>query len=134
MRKDDGCDFCDATDATFAMGEWVRLGEFGDGANGRWCDWCDREKVAMEEQGTQNTKQGTQNTKQRTQNTKQGTQNTEQIKKMPTWKKFEDIEVWQLAREFCQDIYRIMQNDGLKTDFALKDQINRSSGSTMDNA
>ncbi len=52
---------------------------------------------------------------------------------MPTQKKFEDIEVWQLAREFCKDIFRIMQYDGLKTDFALKDQINRSSGSTMDN-
>ena len=52
---------------------------------------------------------------------------------MSTWKSFEDIETWQLARTFCQDIFKIMQNDGLKTDFALKDQINRSSGSIMDN-
>ena len=52
---------------------------------------------------------------------------------MSTWKSFEDIDVWQLSREFCQEIYRIIQYDGLKTDYALKDQINRSSGSIMDN-
>ena len=52
---------------------------------------------------------------------------------MSTWKSFEEIEVWQLARNFCQDIFNIIQYDGLKTDFALKDQVNRSSGSIMDN-
>jgi four helix bundle protein len=52
---------------------------------------------------------------------------------MSTWKSFEDIETWQLARIFCQDIFQIMQYEGLKSDFALKDQINRSSGSIMDN-
>lgn len=52
---------------------------------------------------------------------------------MSTWKSFEDIEIWQLARTFSQDIFKIMQYEGLKTDFALKDQINRSSGSIMDN-
>jgi four helix bundle protein len=52
---------------------------------------------------------------------------------MPTWKSFDEIEVWQLARQLCQSIFIIMQYDGLKTDYALKDQINRSSGSIMDN-
>ena len=52
---------------------------------------------------------------------------------MPTWKSFEDIEVWQLARQYCKEIFLIMQLEGLKTDYALKDQINRSSGSIMDN-
>jgi len=52
---------------------------------------------------------------------------------MPTWKSFEEIKVWQLAREFCKNIYAIIQYNGLSTDFALKDQINRSSGSIMDN-
>ena len=52
---------------------------------------------------------------------------------MTTWRSFEDIEVWQLAREFCKRIYEIMQYNGLKTDYALKDQLNRSSGSIMDN-
>jgi len=52
---------------------------------------------------------------------------------MSNWKSFEEIEVWQLARQFCKDIYRIMQYDGLKNDYRLKDQINGSSGSIMDN-
>jgi four helix bundle protein len=52
---------------------------------------------------------------------------------MSTWKSFEDIEVWQSAREFCQDVYRIIQYDGLRTDYKLKEQINGSSGSIMDN-
>lgn len=52
---------------------------------------------------------------------------------MSTWKSFEDIEVWQLAREYCKNLYAIMQYEGLKTDYALKDQLNRASGSIMDN-
>lgn len=52
---------------------------------------------------------------------------------MATWKSFEDIEAWQLARVFCKDVYRIIQYEGLKTDYRLKDQINGSSGSVMDN-
>ena len=52
---------------------------------------------------------------------------------MSFWKTFEDMEAWQLAREFCKDIYRIIQYDGLSTDYRLKDQINGSSGSIMDN-
>ena len=52
---------------------------------------------------------------------------------MPTWKTFEEIECWQLARNFCKEIFKIMQYKGLNTDYALKDQINRSSGSIMDN-
>jgi len=52
---------------------------------------------------------------------------------MTTWKSFEDIEVWQLAREFCNDVYRIIQYNGLSTDYRLRDQINGSSGSIMDN-
>ena len=52
---------------------------------------------------------------------------------MATWKSFEDIETWQLAREFCKDVYRIIQYEGIKNDYRLKDQINGSSGSIMDN-
>ena len=52
---------------------------------------------------------------------------------MATWKSFTEIDVWKLSREFCKDIYKIMQYDGLKTDYRLKDQINGSSGSIMDN-
>ncbi len=65
--------------------------------------------------------------KQKTKNNKQ------QTNKMSTWKSFEEIETWQLARQFCQEIFNIMQYEGLRNDFALKDQINRFSGSVMDN-
>ncbi|MDD2287009.1 MAG: four helix bundle protein [Paludibacter sp.] len=70
------------------------------------------------------------NNEQQTTNNKQQTTNN---KTMSTWKSFEEIEVWQLAREFCNHIFKIMQYEGLKHDYALKDQINRSSGSVMDN-
>ena len=52
---------------------------------------------------------------------------------MATWKSFEDIEAWQLAREFCKDVYRIINYDFFKKDFKLRDQLNSSSGSVMDN-
>ena len=52
---------------------------------------------------------------------------------MGSWKTFEEIVVWQLSRIFCQDIFKIIQNTELKKDFALRDQLNRSSGSIMDN-
>ncbi len=50
-----------------------------------------------------------------------------------SFKSFEEIDAWKLSRELCLDIFEIMQTDGLRADFALKDQINRSSGSIMDN-
>ncbi len=52
---------------------------------------------------------------------------------MATINRFEDLEIWQLARELCQDIYKIGQNSELKNDFKLYNQINSSSGSIMDN-
>lgn len=52
---------------------------------------------------------------------------------MSFWSSFEENEVWQMARAFCQEIDKIGQKKGLKADFSLKDQINRSSGSVMDN-
>jgi len=50
-----------------------------------------------------------------------------------TIKQFEDLEIWQLARVLCQDIYTIAQNSGLKKNYKLYDQIDGSSGSIMDN-
>jgi len=47
--------------------------------------------------------------------------------------KFEDLEIWQNARVICQFIEYLIQNTTLKTNFSLKDQIDRSSGSVMDN-
>lgn len=47
--------------------------------------------------------------------------------------KFEDLEIWRLAREICQQIEFLIQNINLKTNYSLKNQIDRSSGSIMDN-
>ena len=47
--------------------------------------------------------------------------------------KFEDLEIWSLAREICQLVEFLIQNTNLKTNYSLRDQIDRSSGSIMDN-
>jgi four helix bundle protein len=47
--------------------------------------------------------------------------------------RFEDMEVWQKARSLCKGIYSITNKDGFEKDFKLRDQINGSSGSIMDN-
>ena len=52
---------------------------------------------------------------------------------MASFEKFEDIEAWQLARELCKDVIRIIKSTELNSDYKLKDQINGSSGSIMDN-
>ncbi len=53
---------------------------------------------------------------------------------MATVKSFEELEIWQIARELENKIFLITQSSILLAkDFSLKDQINRSSGSVMDN-
>jgi four helix bundle protein len=52
---------------------------------------------------------------------------------MSTIKTFEDLEIWKLARELCQDIFLITRHELFYKDFGLKNQINNSSGSVMDN-
>ncbi len=47
--------------------------------------------------------------------------------------RFEDLEIWKLAREICQELYLVREKSGLKGDYRLYDQINGSSGSIMDN-
>lgn len=52
---------------------------------------------------------------------------------MSSWNSFEDIDTWKLARVLTEDIYNLFKNTPLGKDFALRDQMNRSSGSIMDN-
>ena len=52
---------------------------------------------------------------------------------MATIKRFEDLEVWQKARTLCQVIFELSQKGTFSKDFELRNQISRSSGSTMDN-
>ena len=47
--------------------------------------------------------------------------------------KFEDLEVWSLGREICQGLEILFTETSLGKRYALKDQMDKSSGSIMDN-
>ncbi|RZJ60445.1 MAG: four helix bundle protein [Flavobacterium sp.] len=47
--------------------------------------------------------------------------------------RFEDLKVWQLARDICNDIWQLFETTPLGRDFELRNQMSRSSGSIMDN-
>ena len=52
---------------------------------------------------------------------------------MATVNQFEDLKSWQSARQLCQLIFVNFIKDHSVKDFELVNQINRSSGSVMDN-
>jgi four helix bundle protein len=52
---------------------------------------------------------------------------------MATIKTFEDIEAWRRARVLSMEIYEMTLTGSFSKDFSLRDQINKSSGSVMDN-
>ncbi len=52
---------------------------------------------------------------------------------MATIKRFEDINAWQKARQLAQKIYLISNEGEFARNFELKNQINKSAGSVMDN-
>jgi four helix bundle protein len=52
---------------------------------------------------------------------------------MATFKSFEEIEVWQKARDLAHSIYKLTLEGSFARDYKLRDQINGSSGSIMDN-
>ena len=53
---------------------------------------------------------------------------------MATITRFEDLEIWQLAREMANQIFETYNHsEYFSKDYKLKDQINGSSGSIMDN-
>ena len=49
-----------------------------------------------------------------------------------TFKSFEDIEAWQLAREMCKTVKALTDKESFSKDWELKKQIKNSSGSAMD--
>ena len=55
------------------------------------------------------------------------------FKVMATVERFEDLEVWNLAREVALTIYNLTLINSFTNDFELKGQIRKSSGSAMDN-
>lgn len=46
---------------------------------------------------------------------------------------FEDLKVWQMARELCKDIHKLTLPDNFSKDYKLVRQIKASSGSIIDN-
>ncbi len=52
---------------------------------------------------------------------------------MATINCFEDLEIWQDARNISKEVYRLTRNKLFSRDYGLVDQIRRSSGSIMDN-
>ncbi len=51
---------------------------------------------------------------------------------MATVKRFEDLKVWQKSKGLCQKIFKVSIEGDFAKDYKLRDQINGSSGSTMD--
>ena len=47
--------------------------------------------------------------------------------------RFEDLRVWQVARQLTREVYGLVRVDPFRRDFALSDQIRRAAVSTMNN-
>lgn len=52
---------------------------------------------------------------------------------MATINRFEDLNCWKKARELENIVWELTKNGTFDKDFGLKDQINRATGSAMDN-
>lgn len=52
---------------------------------------------------------------------------------MATINKYEELEVWKNSRILCSHIFKIINEGEFARDYKLRDQINGSSGSVMDN-
>jgi four helix bundle protein len=52
---------------------------------------------------------------------------------MATIERFEDMKVWQKARELVHEIYSVTKNGDFSRDFGLRDQIRRASVSILSN-
>ena len=52
---------------------------------------------------------------------------------MATYKRFEDLPVWQKVRKFAANAEVLIENSQIKRNFKLKDQMLGSSGSVMNN-
>ncbi|WP_445748137.1 four helix bundle protein [Polaribacter sp.] len=52
---------------------------------------------------------------------------------MAHFKSFENLQVYKEAVVFCDEIWKVIINTSLSKDYKLREQINGSSGSIMDN-
>jgi four helix bundle protein len=52
---------------------------------------------------------------------------------MASRNRFEDLQIWQVAREYCKTIYSLNCIDAFTINFKLKNTIDAASGSIRDN-
>ena len=52
---------------------------------------------------------------------------------MGTARRFEDLEVFQEARELCKEVYRLTNKEPFNSDYRFVQQIRAAAGSIMDN-
>jgi four helix bundle protein len=52
---------------------------------------------------------------------------------MATIRRFEDLEIWQIARKLSLKVFHLTETGPASTDFKFKAQIRASAGSAMDN-
>ncbi len=52
---------------------------------------------------------------------------------MATARRFEELEIWNLARKLSINVYQLTQKEKFSKEFKLKEQIKAASGSVMDN-
>ena len=52
---------------------------------------------------------------------------------MATVNKFEDLEVWQIARKYARSIHQLTLQEKFAKEYKFKDQIKDSPGSVIDN-
>jgi hypothetical protein len=52
---------------------------------------------------------------------------------MATISCFEEMEIWKLAREQANELFLLYTQGSFATDFELRNQVNASTGSVMDN-
>jgi four helix bundle protein len=52
---------------------------------------------------------------------------------MGTIRRFEDLEIWQIARKLSLKVFHLTETRPISKDYKFKDQIHASAGSVMDN-
>ena len=52
---------------------------------------------------------------------------------MAHYKSYQELEIFNLAREICKEVWELITATSLGSDYKLRDQINGASGSIMDN-
>src|SRR5436190_17181358 len=52
---------------------------------------------------------------------------------MATFHRFEDLEIWQIARKLSMKVFQLTETKPSSSDYKFKGQIRSAAGSTMDN-